>query len=528
MKTEYQGPRRIACGDSGWFFRYNSAMTISRSSRVLAVTAVVGLALTGGTAMAKPIPDGPGMNKAENYYGAPATPRPVTLPDVPTNPYMSANGTSNIHNDAYMTDAYSWAGPLGVTPRVKSLLLGGECASITFDSKGRIVAICLLNEAYLTLVNPKKMSVITRLKLPKPPEAAGAITANDYTKIAGSYFYLDNRDRAVVTTSTNELITYRVRTSNGKKTWNKVKEVDLSSYVTDDYPIQSALPDFMGNIWFVTHNGGVGVVRKDDGEIRQYVMDDEVIGNSFAMDEDGGVYIVSTKAMYRFDLAAGADEADGLVPTVTWREEYENAGEMKPGQKSAGSGTTPTLMSRNRVAIVDNADPENVVVYHTKPRLNGQEICSAPVFSKGASATENSLIAIGDSLIVENNYGYASLASTQAGRTTTPGIARVDVTKAGTCRNVWTNSEVIAPSVVPKFSAETGLIYTYTKPKGPGAVDRWYWTAMDYRTGKVVYSQLAGTGIAFNNNYASLYLSPSGMGFVGVTGGIVRISDRPR
>ena len=51
---------------------------------------------------------------------------------------------------------------------------------------------------------------------------------------------------------------------------------------------------------------------------------------------------------------------------------------------------------------------------------------------------------------------------------------------------------------------------------------------MDYRTGKVVYSQLAGTGIAFNNNYASLYLSPSGMGFVGVTGGIVRISDRPR
>jgi hypothetical protein len=33
-------------------------------------------------------------------------------------------------------------------------------------------------------------------------------------------------------------------------------------------------------------------------------------------------------------------------------------------------------------------------------------VCETPVFTAGASATENSLIAVNDSLIVENNYGY--------------------------------------------------------------------------------------------------------------------------
>ena len=80
-----------------------------------------------------------------------------------------------------------------------------------------------------------------------------------------------------------------------------------------------------------------------------------------------------------------------------------------------------------------------------------------------------------------------------------------------------------APSVVPKFSAKTGLIYTYTKPVGPGTIDRWYWSALDFQTGREVYSVLAGTGILFNNNYAAAYLSAKGVGYVGVVGGVVRI-----
>ena len=60
----------------------------------------------------------------------------------------------------------------------------------------------------------------------------------------------------------------------------------------------------------------------------------EAIGNSFALDETGGVFIVTDRAMYRFDAAP-----DGS-PVVSWREVYANIGTVKPGQTEDGSGTT--------------------------------------------------------------------------------------------------------------------------------------------------------------------------------------------
>ena len=50
------------------------------------------------------------------------------------------------------------------------------------------------------------------------------------------------------------------------------------------------------------------------------------------------------------------------------------------------------------VAITDNADPMDVVVYRTRVRLKKRQrrlVCKVPVFAKGASATENSLIGAG-------------------------------------------------------------------------------------------------------------------------------------
>ncbi|MFR9754148.1 hypothetical protein ACL02S_24345, partial [Nocardia sp. 004] len=71
-----------------------------------------------------------------------------------------------------------------------------------------------------------------------------------------------------------------------------------------------------------------------------------------------------------------------------------------------GTGTTPTILPDGYVAITDNADPMNVVVYRTAPEATQRQVCSVPVFEPGRSNTENSLIGAGRSLIVENNYGY--------------------------------------------------------------------------------------------------------------------------
>lgn len=90
------------------------------------------------------------------------------------------------------------------------------------------------------------------------------------------------------------------------------------------------------------------------------------------------------------------------------------------------------------------------------------------MFRKGASATENSIIATGRSMIVENNYGYFPAPdATSNGKTTAPGVERVDIGRGGRgCSTVWRSRE-ISPSTVPKLSLASGLIYLYTKPRAP-------------------------------------------------------------
>ncbi len=128
----------------------------------------------------------------------------------------------------------------------------------------------------------------------------------------------------------------------------------------------------------------------------------------------------------------------GGVPKISWQVTDPTDHQHKPGQLDAGSGTTPTVLPGGYVTIADNANPVDVVVYRTAPhpfrriRRHGKprriklprEVCEVPVFEKDASATENSLIGAGRSIIVENNYGYQTPVDVTGGKLTTPGVAR--------------------------------------------------------------------------------------------------------
>ena len=91
------------------------------------------------------------------------------------------------------------------------------------------------------------------------------------------------------------------------------------------------------------------------------------------------------------------------------------------------------------------------------------------------------------------------------------------------CHTVWTNTTDAAPTVVSKLSEATGLVYTYTK--GAATSDPWYFTAIDFRTGRTVYRRLAGTGVGYNNNYAGIALARNAAEYVGTLGGIVAMRD---
>jgi hypothetical protein len=483
--------------------RHNGAVR-----RALPALLVIAAAFPASAA-ATPIPDGPDGGPGD-FTGAPFDTRPLRSPTPPRHPFMAPNDRSNLHQDAYQTDTSRGLGPLGHGMTQTSTLKTADCGSVTFDSRGRIVTICVgLVRPTLVVMDPNSLATIEEMPLPLRQPSANPF--QDFT--GGGYFYLDHRDRAVVATTER-----RIMVVAGAR--DVQASYDISGAVRSGDGIISTLPDWSGRIWFATKSGVVGWVDPRTGAVRSRALG-EPIGNSFAVDEQNGVYIVTDGALYRLEATANG------INTV-WREGYANDGQKKPGQTQPGSGTTPTLFGPGLVGITDNADPIRVVVMRRGRSTGGKPrtVCATPVFNRGASSDDQSLIAVNRSLIAENNYGYTGPPSTQFGRTTQPGLERVDVRRdLSGCPKIW-RSEERAPSVVPKVSLDGGLVYTYTKPAGDDR-DPWYLTALDFRNGRTVWKKLAGFGLGHNNNYAPVTLNPdNGTAYVGTLGGLVALRDR--
>ncbi len=329
-----------------------------------ALTATGGLLASGAGAQSPgapvvPIPTDPGNSSVAPFEGGPASPNPVDATDPPQHPFMAPNGRSNIHNDPYMSGAYRVSGPMTDGPEV-STLFSRECASVMFDSQGRIVTICVgLDRPVLALLDPDSLAVLAAMQLPVRNLSSGNNPFNDFS--GGGYFFLDHRDQAVL--STNERHVLEVAIGPGPS-FVITRDVDLSQELAGNDGIISVLPDWSGRLWFVTRRGVVGTIDRASGDVKLRQLTGEGISNSFSVDETGGVFIVSDRALYRFDAGPNGG------PTITWRVVYPNSGIHKPSQSDAGSGTTPDLMGKELVAITDNADPMNVQVYRRAANLD--------------------------------------------------------------------------------------------------------------------------------------------------------------
>ena len=253
---------------------------------------------------------------------------PVAAPRPPQHPFLAPDPGNNIHNDAYMTDTYPGPGPLGVSPAVTSTLQVAECASLTFDRRGRLETVCVgATTPALKLFDPTTLKQLASYRLPN--RRLGLDVFSDFS--GGGYFYLDHRDRAVIPTGTNHV---RVVGQNRAGTAFVLRrDYDLTGAMARYDKIVSVLPAWTGELVFVTERGLVGAVRRGSGAVRVLPLG-ETITNSFAVDETGGIYVVTTAALYRLDLVAG-------TPQVSWREKYPNVGVTKPGQTSPGPAPHP-------------------------------------------------------------------------------------------------------------------------------------------------------------------------------------------
>src|SRR4051812_23527880 len=485
------------------------------STLAAAVVALVPAALAAPVSgQTVPIPPLPTDLLSESFTGTPASKQPIPHTVVPSHPFLSPNGTSSMHDDAYASDAYEVSGPLGRNLQVRSASYGvSECATIGFDDQHRIVGLCGGAQGFtMRLIDPTTLDQITSLDMPARDLTSGANPLSDLC--GGTYFYLDKHNHAYVLTTGNQL--WEVTIGSTSLTHTRT----YAPTIPEGDCMIATMPDWRGRIFFATKGGRVGTINASTGATKLRTFPGEAIFNSLAADETGAVYVVTDHRL----LALAADSAG--MPQVRWAAAYDRGSQQKPGQLSQGSGTTPTLIGKDLVVITDNADPRmNVVAYLRGKNVSGpRTVCSAPVFGANAGDTENSVVAVGRSVVVENNYGYQNPSSTMLGRTTTPGVARVGV-GAKNCGVMW-SSDVIAPTSVPKVSLRSGLAYVYSKPAGVPQ-DAWYFTAIDVRSGETVWQKLTGTGPQYNNHYAAIYLGPDRSAYIATLSGFIRLHDSP-
>lgn len=442
--------------------------------------------------------------------------KPLVNTRIPQHPFMANNVGNNMHSDAYMSDTHAASGPIGNNLEILSRTQGfGGYGTVAFDRWGRLIAVYSNGRGFqLEMMDANTLEELASFDLParSPFFLLEGILPWEYIG-AGMYFYLDEQDRAVVPTTQNTIQVIRASSPGETNSFELEREYDLSQNVVPmPWPAQDSiawvLPDWDGDYyWYATTQGMVGTLARLTGQVASLRLQGEIIENSFAVGEEG-VFIISDYALYRLNR----DENENIQ--IVWRLPYDRGPAKKPGHITRGSGTSVTLLGGldGFVAVTDNAEPRiNLLLVQ---RENGEELCRTPLFLDGKSGTDITTIGFEHSpgsgyysVVAENNWGHHvfPIAFPEAGITRVDLVRQVDGNYH--CEQIWLSSEKNLG--VFKMSLGNGLIYTYFR-EGLLPFSRWYFTAIDFQSGKTIYKQLAGTGIGYNNWAGAIFIHPDG------------------
>jgi hypothetical protein len=304
-------------------------------------------------------------------------------------------------------------------------------------------------------------------------------------------------------------------------------ELPDAAFCRDDDVLVGASMTYDGEVAFATEQGVVGVLPRrpeamdpasvvtislngDDCTRTAVPTEDlETVSNSIAVDEDGGIYVVTSRRMHRVQRRPGADDL-----SVAWTAPYESGGTGSAIRLGAGSGSTPSLMGTAEdddrfVVITDSQDPMHVVLFWRDEIPDGWEpvrsdaderiACEFPVTfgdpDAQATLSEQSVLVRGLATVHVNNRitdesvtaGLPPvLASARAAleggdpAQAPAGIERIDWDpETRECTSVWANPDISIPNGIPTMSATTDLFYGVGLREG-----RWGIEAIDFETGE--------------------------------------------
>ena len=450
------------------------------------------------------------------------------------NPYLGINSLATMHGDAQSSDATPFAGPgdpgVGGTWKVTFTNHWAACPTILAGQDGYIQALMTQFLGSDAKVRKPKLAIIE----PASGAQLGAMEIPTGALLGGVYAYLDADSNLVMVDGTNAL-TWISHSQDGMKLWvsRRIDLTDAMKLEPKDHVV-GIVPDWHGRIWVASERGVVGLIDPKRNVVRltklQQYSPTERIDNSISACPQG-VSIITSYGIYML----GAD-ASTSKPRIIWSHSYDRGTKQKPGQLSHGSGATATFFGPNGsdyVMLSDNADrQEKLIVYRS---ADGSAVGEGPLFTPGASGTENSMIGVQNSIVGACTFGYpyAQYPDTKPAyrAQVAPGMERWDVNDdASGITLKWRNNGIYS-AAVPRLSTADNLIYTCERPRGPAGVLTGpvvYACAIDMDSGRVVHRQrlprLANLLAGGDPSQMVGVIDKHGVWWQGTIGGIYRIS----
>ena len=450
------------------------------------------------------------------------------------NPYLGINSLATMHGDAQSSDATPFAGPgdpgVGGTWKVTFTNHWAACPTILAGQDGYIQALMTQFLGSDAKVRKPKLAIIE----PASGAQLGAMEIPTGALLGGVYAYLDAGSNLVMVDGTNAL-TWISHSQDGMKVWvsRRIDLTDAMKLEPKDHVV-GIVPDWHGRIWVASERGVVGLIDPKRNVVRltklQQYSPAERIDNSISACPQG-VSIITSHGIYML----GAD-ASTSKPRIIWSHSYDRGTKQKPGQLSHGSGATATFFGPNGsdyVMLSDNADrQEKLIVYRS---ADGSAVGEGPLFTPGASGTENSMIGVQNSIVGACTFGYpyAQYPDTKPAyrAQVAPGMERWDVNDdASGITLKWRNNGIYS-AAVPRLSTADNLIYTCERPRGPAGVLTGpvvYACAIDMDSGRVVHRQrlprLANLLAGGDPSQMVGVIDKHGVWWQGTIGGIYRIS----
>lgn len=450
------------------------------------------------------------------------------------NPYLGINSLATMHGDAQSSDATPFAGPgdpgVGGSWKVTFTNHWAACPTILAGQDGYIQALMTQFLGSDAKLRKPKLAIIE----PASGAQLGAIEIPTGALLGGVYAYLDADSNLVMVDGTNAL-TWISHSQDGMKVWvsRRIDLTDAMKLEPKDHVV-GIVPDWHGRIWVASERGVVGLIDPKRSVVRltklQQYSPTERIDNSISACPQG-VSIITSYGIYML----GAD-ASTSKPRIIWSHSYDRGTKQKPGQLSHGSGATATFFGPNGsdyVMLSDNGDrQEKLIVYRS---ADGSAVGEGPLFTPGASGTENSMIGVQNSIVGACTFGYpyAQYPDTKPAyrAQVAPGMERWDVNDdASGITLKWRNNGIYS-AAVPRLSTADNLIYTCERPRGPAGVLTGpvvYACAIDMDSGRVVHRQrlprLANLLAGGDPSQMVGVIDKHGVWWQGTIGGIYRIS----